>query len=178
MDIHGSMIVFPEEHDPDSFVRKEGVEAVHEAITKKKPVLDYYFEYCINKHSIKTPEGKGFFIKAVLPHIDQHRRDGIHRTGLGVVLDGAERARPSRHVRCDLPTVADSSVARPPSSSSVHSSASGSPSGCLLPPGRTLLVALQAGVDRAHLPDGSQRQTLTNYWEEIGTARAGRAPRS
>jgi DNA primase len=79
MDIHGSMIVLPEAHDPDSFVRKEGVEAVQEAITKKKPILDYYFDYYITKHSIKTPEGKGSLIKAVLPHVEAIRNSVTRR---------------------------------------------------------------------------------------------------
>jgi DNA primase len=79
MDIHGSMIVLPEEHDPDSFVRKEGVEAVHEAITKKKPILDYYFDYYITKNSIKTPEGKGSLIKAVMPYVEAIRNSVTRR---------------------------------------------------------------------------------------------------
>ena len=33
----------------------------------------------------------------------QHRRVGVHRTGFGVVLDGAERDRAGRHVFRDLP---------------------------------------------------------------------------
>jgi DNA primase len=79
MDIRGSMIVLPEAHDPDSFVRKEGVEAVQEAIIKKKPILDYYFDYYITKHSIKTPEGKGSLIKAVLPHVEAIRNSVTRR---------------------------------------------------------------------------------------------------
>jgi DNA primase len=79
MDVHGSMIVLPEAHDPDSFVRKEGTKAVHEAITKKKPILDYYFDYYIKKHSIKTPEGKGSLIKAVMPHVEAIRNSVTRR---------------------------------------------------------------------------------------------------
>lgn len=79
MDIHGSMIVLPEAHDPDSFVREEGADAVQEAIAKKKPILDYYFDYYITKHSIKTPEGKGSLIKAVMPHVEAIRNSVTRR---------------------------------------------------------------------------------------------------
>jgi DNA primase len=79
MDVHGNMIVLPEAHDPDSLVRKEGVEAVREAITKKKPILDYFFDYYIAKHSIKTPEGKSSFIKTVLPHVQAIRNSVTRR---------------------------------------------------------------------------------------------------
>jgi DNA primase len=79
MDVHGNMIVLPEAHDPDSFVRKEGAEAVREAIIKKKPILDYYFDYYITKHSIKTPEDKSSLIKAVMPHVEAIRNSVTRR---------------------------------------------------------------------------------------------------
>ena len=61
MDVHGNMIVLPEAHDPDSFVRKEGAEAVREAITKKKPILDYYFDYYITQTFNKNTGRQKFF---------------------------------------------------------------------------------------------------------------------
>ena len=79
MDVHGNMVVLPEAHDPDSFVRKEGAEAVRETITKKKPILDYYIDYYITKHSIKTPEDKNSLIKAVLPYVEAVRNSVIRR---------------------------------------------------------------------------------------------------
>ncbi len=36
MDVHGNMVVLPEAHDPDSFVRKEGAEAVRETLSQKR----------------------------------------------------------------------------------------------------------------------------------------------
>ena len=79
MDVHGNMIVLPEAHDPDSFVRKEGAEAVRDAITKKKPILDYYLDYYIRKHSIKTPEDKSSLIKAVMPYVEAVRNSVTRR---------------------------------------------------------------------------------------------------
>jgi DNA primase len=79
MDVHGNMIVLPEAHDPDSFVRKEGAEAVREAMAKKKPILDYYFDYYITKHSIKTLEDKSSLIKAVMPHVEAIRNSVTRR---------------------------------------------------------------------------------------------------
>lgn len=79
MDIHGNMVVLPEAHDPDSFVRKEGAGAVREAITKKKPILDYYIDYYITKHLIKTPEDKSSLVKAVMPYIEAVRNSVTRR---------------------------------------------------------------------------------------------------
>jgi DNA primase len=69
MGINGNMVVLPEAHDPDSFIRKEGMEALQGVVTKKKPILDYYFDYSVERHGIKTPEGKNLLIKAVLPYV-------------------------------------------------------------------------------------------------------------
>jgi DNA primase len=78
MGVNGRMVVLPEGHDPDSFVRKEGVKAVDEVIAKKKSILDYYFDYYSAKYGMKTPEGKRTFIDEVLPHV-QGIRNGIRR---------------------------------------------------------------------------------------------------
>lgn len=69
MGINGNMVVLPEAHDPDSFIRKEGMEALQKAVMEKKPILDYYFDYSAKRHGMKTPEGKNLFIKAVLPYV-------------------------------------------------------------------------------------------------------------
>jgi DNA primase len=78
MDINGHMVVLPEGHDPDSFVRKEGVEAVHRIVEGKKPVLDYFFEYHRSKTGTGTLQGKMSFIKAVLPYVEGIR-DGVKK---------------------------------------------------------------------------------------------------
>lgn len=70
MDLNGAMVLLPGGHDPDSFVRKEGVEAVRGVIKTKKPILDYYFDYHMKKEGIKTLEGKQSLIKAVIPYIE------------------------------------------------------------------------------------------------------------
>ncbi|OPY77590.1 MAG: DNA primase [Syntrophorhabdus sp. PtaU1.Bin058] len=70
MDLNGAMVLLPGGHDPDSFVRKEGAEAVRDVIKTKKPILDYYFDYHIKKEGIKTLEGKQSLIKAVMPYIE------------------------------------------------------------------------------------------------------------
>jgi len=78
MDINGNMVVLPEGHDPDSFVRKEGIEGINKIINTKKPILDYFFDYSMNKCGIKKLEGKMAFIKSVMPYIGGIR-DGIKK---------------------------------------------------------------------------------------------------
>lgn len=70
MDINGNMVVLPDGHDPDSFLKEKGAEGLKEIIKLKKPILDYYFDYCMQKWGMKTLENKQAFIKSVLPHVD------------------------------------------------------------------------------------------------------------
>jgi DNA primase len=69
MDINGSMVVLPGGHDPDSFVRKEGMEGITRVIREKRPILDYFFEYSVRKYGLKSPHNKRAFIRSVMPHI-------------------------------------------------------------------------------------------------------------
>jgi len=78
MDINGSMVVLPEGHDPDSFVRKEGIEGLTRVVKEKKPILDYFFDYAKNKYGVDKLEGKMRFIRSVMPHLETIR-NGIHK---------------------------------------------------------------------------------------------------
>lgn len=101
MDLNGAMVLLPGGHDPDSFVRKEGAEAVRDVIGTKKPILDYYFDYHIKKEGIKTLEGKQSLIKAVMPYIEMIN-DGVKKR-LYIKrlseLTGVEEAHFVRHDR-------------------------------------------------------------------------------
>ncbi len=70
LDINGNMVVLPEGHDPDSFVRKEGIEGVNQIINKKKPILDYFFDYHMDRCGVEKLEGKLVFVRTVMPYID------------------------------------------------------------------------------------------------------------
>ncbi|OPY79027.1 MAG: DNA primase [Syntrophorhabdus sp. PtaU1.Bin153] len=73
MDINGSMVALPSGHDPDSFVRDEGIEGVMRVIGEKKAILDYFFDYAKNKYGVDTLEGKMAFVKSVMPHVEAIR---------------------------------------------------------------------------------------------------------
>ena len=78
MDIQGNMVVLPSGYDPDSFVRREGSEAVKGVIKDKKSILDYFFDYAKNKYGVNKLEGRISFIKAVMPHVETIQ-DGIKK---------------------------------------------------------------------------------------------------
>ncbi len=78
MGLNGNMVVLPDGHDPDSLVRKNGIQALSDLTSRKKPILDYYFDYYLEKHSIRNAEGKRSLIRAVLPHV-QAIRDVVTR---------------------------------------------------------------------------------------------------
>jgi len=73
MDVNGNMVVLPEGHDPDSFVREKGAAAVAEVVKGKKPILDFYFDRYAGREKMTTLQGKQAFIRQVMPHIDAIR---------------------------------------------------------------------------------------------------------
>ncbi|MEN6615506.1 MAG: DNA primase [Syntrophorhabdus sp.] len=73
MDINGMMVVLPEGHDPDSFVREKDAQAIAQIAQRKKPILDFYFDHYSEGAAMGTIQGKQAFIKIVMPHIDMIR---------------------------------------------------------------------------------------------------------
>jgi len=70
MDVNGNMVVLPEGHDPDSFIREKGAHAIAEIAGDKKPILDFYFDYYAEREKMTTVRGKQVFIKQVMPHVE------------------------------------------------------------------------------------------------------------
>ena len=52
------MILLPEGHDPDSFVRQYGAQPFMQLVDAARPLLDFVLEQTIKKHQITTPQGK------------------------------------------------------------------------------------------------------------------------
>ncbi len=73
MGINGNMVVLPEAHDPDSFVRANGLEGFLKAMEGKKGVLDYLFDLHAKKFDVGTLEGRLAFIKSVVPYLEGMR---------------------------------------------------------------------------------------------------------
>jgi DNA primase len=78
MELSGNMIVLPDGHDPDSFIRAKGTDAFLEMIGKKRPILDCFFEITSQRLNIKTLEGRLAFIKTVLPYVE-NIKDAVKR---------------------------------------------------------------------------------------------------
>ncbi|HOC45036.1 MAG TPA: DNA primase [Syntrophorhabdaceae bacterium] len=70
MNVNGMMVVLPDGHDPDSFVREKGTGALGEIVKNKKPILDYYFDHYSDRKAMATIQGKQAFINQVTPHIN------------------------------------------------------------------------------------------------------------
>ncbi|MBA4418169.1 MAG: DNA primase [Syntrophus sp. (in: bacteria)] len=70
MDVNGSMVVLPDGHDPDSFVRQSGIEEVKKVVSQKKPILDYFFEYYMARCKLSALEGRLSFVRTVFPYVE------------------------------------------------------------------------------------------------------------
>ena len=52
------MILLPEGHDPDSFIRQYGAQPFMQLVAAAIPLIDFVLEQAIKKHQITTPQGK------------------------------------------------------------------------------------------------------------------------
>ncbi|MCQ2735978.1 MAG: DNA primase [bacterium] len=64
-----SVASIPEGHDPDSFVREHGAEALAEIINSPLDIIEFYIKRQKDISDISTPSGKSEFIRAIAPHI-------------------------------------------------------------------------------------------------------------
>jgi DNA primase len=79
MGIDGKMVILPETHDPDSFIREKGMTGFEELMQSKRAILDYSFDFHIKRCGLSTLEGKRAFIKAVLPQLEGMRNSVVKR---------------------------------------------------------------------------------------------------
>ncbi len=79
MGINGRMVVLPEVHDPDSFIREKGVGGFQELMNSRRALLDYSFDFHMKRCGLSTVEGKRAFIKAVLPHLEGMKDNVVKR---------------------------------------------------------------------------------------------------
>lgn len=79
MGINGKMVVLPEVHDPDSFIREKGLPGFEDLMQSKRAILDYSFEFHMKRCGLSTVEGKQAFIRAVLPQLEGMRDNLVKR---------------------------------------------------------------------------------------------------
>jgi len=63
------VLVLPGGMDPDTFVRREGVEAYRKLLDSATSYLDYLTERAAAQHDVRTAEGKVAAANAVMPHL-------------------------------------------------------------------------------------------------------------
>ncbi|HPP06662.1 MAG TPA: toprim domain-containing protein, partial [Syntrophorhabdaceae bacterium] len=69
--VNARMVALPKGYDPDSFVREKGKEALIRVLEEKKPILDYYLDFHMERYGMNTLEGRLSFIKNVLPYVEK-----------------------------------------------------------------------------------------------------------
>ncbi len=79
MGINGKMVILPEAHDPDSFIREKGISGFEELMQSKRTILDYSFDFHMKRCGLSTVEGKQAFIKTILPQLEGLRDSVVKR---------------------------------------------------------------------------------------------------
>jgi DNA primase len=79
MGITGKMVILPEVHDPDSFIREKGLAGFELLMQAKRTILDYSFDFHMKRCGLTTVEGKQAFIRAVLPQLEGMKDSVVRR---------------------------------------------------------------------------------------------------
>ncbi len=72
-EIHPKMIKLPSGHDPDSFVKETGPEALKKAIESAVPLVEFFIEDTMKRGNSETVEGKLQIARAILPVLEKIR---------------------------------------------------------------------------------------------------------
>jgi DNA primase len=62
-----SVLTLPEGEDPDSFIRRRGIEAYRQRLGQAGTFIDYLIESSADRYGVTTPREKAEFLNAVLP---------------------------------------------------------------------------------------------------------------
>ncbi len=73
--ISPQMILLPEGHDPDSFVRNYDAQAFIQLIGAATPLIDFVVEQIIKKHQITSPQGKIQASAELIPLLENMRNE-------------------------------------------------------------------------------------------------------
>jgi len=70
-DLTVRMVVLPEGHDPDSYIREAGAEKFLQRIENSRPFIESYIDGLIKKENLETPAGRMNVVNAVLPLLEK-----------------------------------------------------------------------------------------------------------
>jgi DNA primase len=63
------VVELPEGHDPDTFLKAEGVDAYRRALDEAPPYMEWLIRRCAAENDTKTPAGKAAYLNALLPSL-------------------------------------------------------------------------------------------------------------
>jgi DNA primase len=78
-------MIMPEGLDPAEFVAKHGADAVRDAATSARPLVEYMVRRIVERHDLSNVEGQSAAVAAVLP-ILQGLQDPVRRSEYGHLL--------------------------------------------------------------------------------------------
>jgi len=77
-EIAGKTVLLPEGEDPDAFLRKGNLKAFEEKLARAAPLIDFFFEWLMKTHDIRSIDGKIRVAREAIPLVGRIP-DGIRR---------------------------------------------------------------------------------------------------
>ena len=76
--IETRIVSLPDEHDPDTFVQSQGVDALQNLLVEGSPLLKFYMQNLAKKYDLKTNSGKTKALGDLVPLLAK-TRNALHR---------------------------------------------------------------------------------------------------
>jgi DNA primase len=105
-DLHAKVVLLPQGHDPDTFVRAEGRDALLAKVQAAQPFIEFLLEAEADEHDLTSVQGKLAYVRKVLPLIvnlanqverTEYLSELVKRTGIApsALADELHRLRQS-----------------------------------------------------------------------------------
>jgi DNA primase len=90
-DLHAKVVLLPAGHDPDTFVQREGREALLHRVRQAQPFVEFFFDAEAEGHDLASVHGKLAYVRQLLPVVatmtnqverTQYLSELVKRTGI------------------------------------------------------------------------------------------------
>lgn len=113
-DLHAKVVLLPAGHDPDTFIQREGREALLHRVQQARPFMEFLFDAEADGHDLSSVQGKLAYVRKLLPLVTtmtnqvertEYLSELVKRTGIApaALTDELHRLKQgAKHVEGDL----------------------------------------------------------------------------
>jgi DNA primase len=162
-----SFLFLPTEHDPDSFIRKEGAQAFEHAVAKAVPLSQFLLKTLCERHDISSAEGRAALLHDAKPMLQSIQQARMLRLQITKGLAQVTQIAPAEVEQFLEVGRLSGAVGRAGAAGSTQAGAYGAPGNA---PGSPLKAQLDGRINRPKL---SKEDWLAQQQGKLGGGKAG-----